>query len=188
MFAVQILLMLYGLFFVWLPLCSFLVWMLFKLTLSLSWLMCCSTTEVLSFPSSALSDRPLYVVGDIGISSHYVDRGSTDPEWITDIVWTDDCSLLQESRLTTRQPHHIVHLILQTLSPSEWRTSQLYRDFQVYVSYGTLARFASINTPDVFHYSYPIGPNVILAWLCCPCETCIIRNALQETIIIVSTY
>jgi len=35
---------------------------------------------------------------------------------ITDIVWTDDSQLLQESNLTARQlcrvPHHIIHLSL----------------------------------------------------------------------------
>jgi len=40
--------------------------------------------------------------------------------------------LLQESNLTARQPrrapHHVIHLILQTTSPREWRTSQPYRD------------------------------------------------------------
>jgi len=52
--------------------------------------------------------------------------------WITDIVWKGDSRLLQESNLTTRQPrrapHYVIHQILQTPLPSEWRTSKPYGD------------------------------------------------------------
>jgi len=55
--------------------------------------------------------------------------------------------LLQESNLTPRQPcrvsRHIIHLILQTPPPSEWRTSRPYGDPKFGVPYGTWTWFVS---------------------------------------------
>ena len=70
--------------------------------------------------------------------------------WITYVVWTDDSRLLHESNWTTRQPSrvplHVIHLILQTQLPFEWRTIQPYGDAEL-----ASLTFASINTPDVSH-------------------------------------
>jgi len=67
-----------------------------------------------------------------------------------------DSRLLQESNLTTRQqsraPHHVIHLILQTPPPSEWRTSLPYGDAE----FASLMEreFASTNAPWCFALLY----------------------------------
>jgi len=70
---------------------------------------------------------------------------------ITDIVWTDDSRLLQESNLTARQlrrvPLHVIHLILLAPPPSEWRTSQPYG------GYGAQTQVPQHRTPRCYHYS-----------------------------------
>ena len=66
---------------------------------------------------------------------------------LTPLLWVDDSRLLQDSNLATRQPrrmpHHIIHLILQTLLPSEWRTSQPY----VYAKFASLEMFPTTLRP-----------------------------------------
>jgi len=71
-------------------------------------------------------------------------------------VRKDDSRLLQESNLTARQPwrapHHVIHLILQTLLPSEWVNLM---GCQVCIPCGMRTQFTSTNATDFSDYSTP---------------------------------
>jgi len=62
--------------------------------------------------------------------------------------------LLQESNLTTRQPrrapHHVIHLILQKMPPSEWRITENYWEAELVTFMGR-----ELYLPKLMHQMFP---------------------------------
>jgi len=107
-------------------------------------------------------------------------------EWNTDMVWTDDSRLLQDSNLAARQPrrapHHVIHLILQTQLWSEWRTSQPYGDVEFaafcrkWEAIGSFQSFSALFYARSFgqYWNYYFNETYIPFWKCYrlrPCQS-----------------